>query len=185
MSAPLSFGGLVVSGTLRGGGAVSELSRGWTLEAETQDQQGGKPATLVKGPGLGSLSASCRVLRQLGGDPEGIAGQFGRLAELGQPDVVSFAGRVIGENRWLLREVSLTDVVFNGRGRMTAATIELQFEEFVAEATATAVSSGEAAPGLAGSSSIALTDTYGLGNDAQTKAALKRGADNPQTGAAV
>ena len=82
--------------------------------------------------------------------------------------------RVIGANRWLLREVSLTDAVFDGRGRMAAATIELSFEEYVAEGKATASPGTSVSPGVGGSGGIELTDTYGVGSDAETKAELKR-----------
>lgn len=174
MSGVLSFGGAALRGSFRGGAAVTEFTRSWTLDAESQDQQGGKPATLVKGPGLGSLSFGGRVVRPLGGSPEKTAERFGALAEAGTPYPLSFGGRVIGANRWLLREVSLTDAVFDGRGRMAAATIELSFEEYVAEGKASASPGTGSSPGVGGSGGIVLTDTYGVGSDAETKAELKR-----------
>lgn len=110
---------------------ISGYSLTMGLNTEAQDQDGGKPATLIKGAGLEQQQFTVRLLRPMGVTPESEIARYRREVSRGTPRRLVMGGQVVGNHRWLLKSVSVKEVTLDARGRMLAAAVELTFEEYV------------------------------------------------------
>lgn len=171
-----AFGGLVFRGGIKKGTPVSNYSAKFAIDTEKQEQQSGKPATLIKGAQLAAISFAVYLNRMLGVDLDDIIAQAQALCEAGVPYPLIIGNSPISTNRFLLTSVSVSDALLDGKGRILTAQLELSFEEFVKEGTQTAATSGSstisASPGV---SSISATDAYKVTTvSSDDKASLKR-----------
>lgn len=154
---------------------VSGYSQSMSLSTETQDQDEGKPATLVKGAGLEQQQFTVRLLRAMGVTPESEISRYRRVLEGASPQRLVVGGRVMGGHRWLLKSVSVKETTLDGRGRMVAAAVELSFEEFVKAGTKTDKAGGSTAPGTV-DAGLTANDAYKVGwPSAGDKAGKTRG----------
>lgn len=143
---------------------ISGYTLTMSLNTEAQDQDDGKPATLIKGAGLEQQQFTVRLLRPMGVIPETEIARYRREVSRGSPRRLVLGGQVIGSHRWLLKSVNVKEVTLDARGRILAAAVELTFEEFVklgkkeeAKAGGTGASGGAAVAGLA------ANDAYKVG----------------------
>lgn len=154
---------------------VSGYTQSMSLSTEAQDQEAGKPATLIKGAELEQQQFTVRLLRPMGVTPEGEIARYRRALEAASPQRLVVGGRVMGSYQWLLKSVSVKETTLDGRGRMVAASVELSFEEFVKAGAKTAKAGGSAAPGVA-DAGLTAGDAYKVGwPSAGEKAGKTRG----------
>lgn len=154
----VSFGGL----TFDARRPVSGYTQSMSLSTEAQDQDAGKPATLIKGAELEQQQFTVRLLRPMGVSPEGEIALYRKTLEAANPQRLVVGGRVMGSCQWLLKSVSVKETTLDGRGRMVAASVELSFEEFVRAGVKTASTGGSAAPGIA-DAGLTANDAYKVG----------------------
>ncbi len=109
----------------------SDFALSSTLETESQEVEGAKPSTYIKGPGLETISFKVVADASLGVDPEYEMNDWRAIKDLGQAFPFSIGGRPLSNNLWLLKSVSINNTVINGAGKILRATIDLSFEEFV------------------------------------------------------
>ena len=167
-----TWGGFIFNGRLASGTPISGEERTGSLERDVQDQAGGKPATLVKGPGLEQFGFTLQARRYLGIDPDTLLAGLRALRDAGKPHPFVMGGVQYGANRWLLTEIAESEVLRNGQGKLLAVNIQLTFEEFFKEGAA-AQGVGSSAPGV----SVAANDAYKVQTpSADEKADLKRSA---------
>lgn len=155
-----------------------DISLSGELDTSDDDASGKKPATTIKGPGLEKVGLEFRLLAVAGIaiQTEIDAWRSIRDAAIAYPLILF--GRAVGLNKYLLKGVSVSDVVgakVNGQAIMSAATLKLDFEEYAAPGTqkSSSKSSGKkktAAPGLAGQT---VSNPYKAPTSTQ-KAAAKR-----------
>lgn len=166
------YGPVVLRGGIVGSMPMQDLSRELSLDVEVQDQSGGKPATLIKGAGLERVQFGVTLSRYMGVTPELVIGQLRQILTAGVPYALVMGGAPVGEHKWLLTSLSVSDVTLNGRGEMISATVKLTLDEYVREGS-------KAATGLSGAAGIAgisVTDAYKVQTPAaEDKALLKRG----------
>ena len=167
-----SFGSL----TFDAGCPISGYTQTMSLGTEAQDQDEGKPATLIKGPGLEQQQFTVRLLRPMGVTPETEIARYRRVMAGAAPQRLVIGGRVMGSHKWLLKSVSVKEVTLGPRGKMLAAAVELSFEEFVkAESKTADKTSASTAPGTA-DAGITANDAYKVGwPSASDKAGKTRG----------
>ncbi|MEA5135712.1 MAG: phage tail protein [Candidatus Fimivivens sp.] len=170
-----AFGGLVFQGGLIKGTPLSEYSVSFGVNTDKQEQQTGKPATLVKGAQLSTIAFTIHLMKTLGVNPESVIAQAQKLCEAGVPYPLIIGNKPASTNRFLLTAVSIDDTYLNGAGKILSTKMKLQFEEFVKEGTKQTSISGVASSSAPGVSSISATDGYKVttvsGDD---KAGLKR-----------
>ena len=143
---------------------ISGYTLTMSLNTEAQDQDDGKPATLIKGAGLEQQQFTVRLLRPMGVTPETEIAKYRREVSRGIPRRLVLGGRVIGSHRWLLKAVSVKEVTLDARGRMLAAAVELTFEEFVKPGKKeNSQKSGAGASGGASVADLAAADAYKVG----------------------
>ena len=170
-----AFGGLVFRGGLIKGTPVSDYNASFGINTDKQEQQTGKPATLVKGAQLSTCAFSVHLNRMLGVNPESIIARAQALCEAGVPYPLIIGNRPASTNRFLLMSVSVGDTQLDGAGRILIAQLELQFEEFVKEGTKQTSANGAASSSAPGVSSISATDGYKVSTVSEDdKASLKR-----------
>lgn len=171
----VAFGGLVFRGGLTKGTPVSEYSASFAINTDKQEQQAGKPATLVKGAQLSTRAFTVHLNRMLGISPESVIARAQALCEAGVPYPLIIGNRPADTNRFLLMSVSVGDTQLDGAGRILIAQMELQFEEYVKEGTAQTSTGGTASSSSPGVSSISATDGYKVTTVSDDdKASLKR-----------
>lgn len=145
---------------------ISGYTQTMSLNTEAQDQDEGKPATLIKGPGLEQQQFTVRLLRPMGVTPETEIARYRRVIAGAVPQRLVMGGRVIGRHKWLLKNAAVREVTLGPRGKMLAASVELSFEEFVKLGTKE-TSSGEKgsseAPGTSPGLKMKVNDAYKVG----------------------
>lgn len=142
---------------------ISGYTRTMSLNTEAQDQDEGKPATLIKGAGLEQQQFTVRLLRPMGVTPESEIARYRREVSRGTPRRLVMGGQVVGNHRWLLKSVSVKEVTLDARGRMLAAAVELTFEEFVKLGKKEEQTGGAGASGGTAVAGLSANDAYKVG----------------------
>ncbi len=158
----VSFGNLTFDGDC----PISGYTQTMNLNTEAQDQDKGKPATLIKGPGLEQQQFTVRLLRPMGVVPETEIARYRREIDRAVPQRLVMGGRVIGGHKWLLKSVTVKEVTLGPRGKMLAASVELSFEEFVKMGTKEEASDkkgSSGAPGISAGLNMGVNDAYKVG----------------------
>lgn len=139
---------------------ISDAKRSLGLEKEDQDQESGKPATLIKGSKLEEFSFKVKLLRVFDPRPESAISQLETVINKKKPEKLVLGGRVVGKYKWLLVKMEIDYQLLNGDGRILEAGISLSFEEFVKAGTKKAETQTTAKSSAPGVSSIKANDAY-------------------------
>lgn len=118
------------------------------LNTEHQDVDGKKPSTYVKGPGLDNFGIVITLETSNGVNPRQEWEEWQQILAQSLPDTFILGGKPIGENKWLLKSVSPSDVRADNTGNITGLTLSLEFEEYVRPGQKPAGKSGNTAAGL-------------------------------------
>lgn len=113
--------------------AISGLSTGRKLQKETNDDAEGQNPTNIRGYELSNLSFSYKVGKGAGcADPRAEYGSWWSLVGLYAPFYL--AGRRFGAARYLLTEVSPSNIQLADNGEWLECVINMTFEEYAGEA---------------------------------------------------
>ena len=99
------------------------------LNVETQEVEGKKPATYIKGINLIPLSFSI-VLDARFVDVKSEIDWWNQKLTSKTPEVFTIGGKVLSQNKFLLKSVSTADVVIGKAGAFLKAKLDLSLEEF-------------------------------------------------------
>jgi hypothetical protein len=132
----------------------SELAWSGELLTEAQEKVGSKPSTYIKGLNLDSLSFSIQLKSIFGMDVRREIESWEEIKLDAEPAIFVLGTKPLGQNKWLLKSTSVSDTIIDNRGRITAAVIKLDFEEYVRNGTSgnskkTAKKSSKKAPAVA------------------------------------
>lgn len=139
---------------------ISGAKRSLGLEKEDQDQESGKPATLIKGSKLEDFSFKVKLLRVFDPRPEGVISQLESIINKKKPEKLVLGGRVVGKHKWLLVKMEIDYQLLSGDGRIVEAEVSLSFEEFVKSGTKKAETQSTAQSSAPGVSSVKANDAY-------------------------
>lgn len=157
---------------------ISGAKRSLELEKEDQDQESGKPATLIKGSKLEDFSFKVKLLRVFDPRPESVVSQLETVINKKKPEKLVLGGRVVGKYKWLLVKMEIDYQLLDGAGHIVEAEVSLSFEEFVKAGTKTAEAKSGAQASAPGVSSIKANDAYkATDTTVEDRAAKKRTID--------
>ena len=139
--------------------APGDLKRSLGLSKEDQDQDSGKPATLIKGMQLEKFSCKVKLLSLFDPRPEMVIKQLEKMIATKRPEKLVLGGKVVGKYRWLLTALDIDYTQVNGSGQIVEVSISLSFEEFVKAGSKkdNADANTAAAPGIG---TVKINDTY-------------------------
>lgn len=147
------------------------------LITEKQDSIGSKPLTTIKGEDLSSFKLSVPLSVDFRLSPLVEFEDWHSILSKATPYILILGTKQFGKNKYLLNSLSMTDTLLSEKGVLLSCTLELSFEEFIAQATAkstgTKAASNTTSPGI---KSMA-TDKYNIAPQAYTaaeKSELKR-----------
>ncbi|TCZ73061.1 hypothetical protein E0485_21830 [Paenibacillus albiflavus] len=129
------------------------------ISLEAQEKLKDKPSTYIKGIGLTSMSIDVQLRADFGVNVRNEIEQWEAIRDNMVPDIFVLGTKPLGKNKWLLKSTSVSDTVVDGKGNMLAATLKLEFEEYVREGKASA---SQGASGGAGGSSAAGFQSYSI-----------------------
>jgi hypothetical protein len=101
------------------------------LNTESQDVTGKKPSTYVKGGILESMSFSIPVGTSMGINARGEYEGWKSIMEAGMAYPFILGGKPVGNNKWLLKSVSLGNTKIDSKGYILSAALDIEFEEYV------------------------------------------------------
>ena len=107
-----------------------EYTKSFSLNVESQDVDGDKPSTYIKGKGLQNPSISIKLRQASDIDVQTEVEWWGALCEAGVPYMLFLGDNPVAANKFLLKNVSLSDTSYFG-GKLVKATLKLDFEEYV------------------------------------------------------
>ncbi|KNF08561.1 hypothetical protein CLPU_6c00470 [Gottschalkia purinilytica] len=110
---------------------LDEISRTGALNIEEQEVDGQKPSTYIKGPGLDEFSFTIPFVRQSGLSIGKEIEDWMNIRNMARPHMFILGNSPISNNKYLLVNVSVSDVVLDSKGNYVRAKVELQFKEFV------------------------------------------------------
>lgn len=106
---------------------------GWSsaLNTEAQEKLNAKPSTYIKGGTLSPLSFTVPLLTDLGINVRKEIESWEAIMNAQTADYFILGSKPIGKNKWLLKTVSVSDTVIDGKGYLRKANLKLDFEEYV------------------------------------------------------
>lgn len=114
--------------------ALTGISTGLALETETNDDADGSPSTNIRGYAARSLPLSMKY-GIAAGTPD-VRGEYESWEALvGAYAPFYLAGRRLGAKKYLLTQVSASDIVLSNAGRWIECTVSITLEEYAAEAS--------------------------------------------------
>lgn len=112
--------------------SFNEFSISGSINKESQERDGKKPATYIKGLGLESFSLSIPLTRQKNIDVRAEFNSWRSIRDTKIPYYFLLGGKPLIPNKFILESVELSDVTISPSGIILKATIQLKFEEFAA-----------------------------------------------------
>lgn len=113
-------------------GFISELS----LASDEQRDDGGKPATNVKGADLEKIGFSIQVGRDYGTNARNEKEDWHKLLAKGTAYPLIFDGAPWSAGDFQLQKVNISELTTNGRGAPVRMVLSLQFQEWQEQAAA-------------------------------------------------
>lgn len=126
------FGPKIFSTSLNRIYPFGDFSASGSISKETQEREGQKPATYIKGLGLESISVGVPLVKQKDVDIRKEWESWKSIRDARVPYYFILAGKPIIPNKLILESVDLTDPVFSPGGEIVRGTIQLKFEEYAA-----------------------------------------------------
>lgn len=109
----------------------NDFTLGSQLNTESQDVAGKKPSTYIKGADLNSMAFSIPLDASLNVNVRAEYENWEAIKDAGIAYPFILGGRPISRNKWLLKNVDLSDVQIDLKGNMLKAILKVQFEEYV------------------------------------------------------
>lgn len=110
---------------------LDEFTVGSSLETETQDSANKKPSTYIKGPGLMAMSFNIAIKSMFGINVRKEYDEWNAVCEAGKAYPFILGGKPFGKNKWLLKGADLEEIIFDNKGNMISAALQLDFEEYI------------------------------------------------------
>lgn len=160
-----------------------ELERQASINTETQEYEGGKASTWVKGQNLDQISFTV-VLDAAFVDVEEEIEDWHNILNAAKPYPFTIGQKPLSRNNFLLKEISISEHVIGNAGKMLRAKMSLTLEEYVRAGSKQAEDSIKkqekaAAKGSSKSNSSQSINISGLVQASDYK------RDNPNVSAAV
>lgn len=114
-----------------------DISLSGSISTESQERSGQKPATYIKGLGLGALSISIPLIAQTNVNVRDELASWQTIRDARVPYFFIMGDKPIIANKLLLKSVEMTEAVIDQSGRIVKANLQLQFEEYAATASNT------------------------------------------------
>lgn len=124
-----SFGNKTFSVSLDRIYPFTGFSLSGSIDKETQEREGQKPATYIKGLGLEALTISIPLAAQKNVDIRSELGSWRSIRDAKVPYYFILAGKPIIQNKMLLESVGISDPVIDPSGNIIKGTLQLKFEE--------------------------------------------------------
>ncbi|MCL6456718.1 MAG: phage tail protein [Gorillibacterium sp.] len=121
-----------------------------SLETEPKDKIKNKPSTYIKGEGLGSMSFDIPLRIDSKIDVRLEIEQWEAIKSKAIADYFILGTKALGNMKWLLKSVGVSDTEIDSKGRLLKALLKLSFEEFVGVGESSE-STSKSPPALAGS----------------------------------
>lgn len=115
-----------------------DFSSNSSLETEKQESKNKKPSTYIKGAGLDTFSVKVRLDRALGVYPMEQIEDWMSIKDKAEAYPFLLNGKPFLNTKWILKSVGINETHIDNTGYMLAATITLNFEEFVRAGSAQA-----------------------------------------------
>lgn len=107
-----------------------DYGKSFTLNTESQEVDGDKPSTYIKGKGLQNPSISIKLRQTQNVNVETEVEDWGKICEAGTPYMLFLGNNPVAANKFLLMKVDISDTNYFG-GKLIKATLKLDFEEYV------------------------------------------------------
>lgn len=107
-----------------------DYTKSFSLNVESQEVDGDKPSTYIKGKGLQNPSISIKLRQSSSIDVVTEVEDWGRICESGAPNMLFLGDNPVSTNKFLLKNVGLSDTTYFG-SKLIKATLKLDFEEYV------------------------------------------------------
>lgn len=130
-----SFGGKEFSASADKVYPFTDLSLSGAISTESQEREGQKPATYIKGLGLEVFSISIPLRDQVNVNVRNEHASWQAIRDARVPYFFIMGGKPIIPNKFLLKSVEMTESVIDQSGRIHKATLQMQFEEYAAAAS--------------------------------------------------
>jgi hypothetical protein len=122
----------------------SGLQYSSSYATEDQDVEGKKPSTYKKGPGLNTMDFSVKLDAAFKINPKKEINDWESIKDTGIPYVFILGNKSFGKNKWLLVDVSASDMNIDNVGNILSANLSLKFTEYVRSGAKNSSSSGSA-----------------------------------------
>ena len=107
-----------------------DYSKSFTLNVESQEVDGDKPSSYIKGKGLQNPSITIKLRQSSSIDVQTEVEDWGKICEEGTPYMLFLGDNPVAINKFLLKKVDVSDTNYFG-GKLIKATLKLEFEEYV------------------------------------------------------
>jgi hypothetical protein len=149
------------------------------IQTESQDLDGKKPSTYIKGPGLENISFTILLDSRFGINVRQEIDEWRAIRDAAVQQNFILGGKPVSQNKWLLKNVSVDAKNIDANGNITKAALELSFEEFVRLGSKQVAKSDS--PGVSGSSNsdfskLITEDKSGKRNNPNATYAVASGA---------
>lgn len=141
-----------------------EYSKSFTLNVESQEVDGDKPSTYIKGKGLQNPSFSIKLRQSTSIDVNTEIEDWGRICEAGEPYMLFLGDNPVATNKFLLKKVDVSDTKFFG-GKLVGATLKLEVEEYVRAGVKKESGTSDESKSKKSKSSKAKSDAKGNGEE--------------------
>lgn len=107
-----------------------DYSKSFSLNVESQEVDGDKPSSYIKGKGLQNPNITIKLRQTQNVDVETEVEDWGKICEAGTPYMLFLGNNPVATNKFLLKKVDVSDTSYFG-GKLIKATLKLEFEEYV------------------------------------------------------
>ena len=114
----------------------SDFTLSGGLTTESQELQGSKPSTYIKGLELEKIGFNIMLDSSFGLDVLDEVNYWRWIRDLAIPRTFVLGDAPLSSNKWLLKTVNVTNTIIDNYGRYKKASVALDFEEYVREGSA-------------------------------------------------
>jgi hypothetical protein len=107
-----------------------DYNKSFTLNVESQEVDGDKPSSYIKGKGLQDASITIKLRQSSSVDVQTEVEDWGKMCEEGTPYMLFLGDNPVSVNKFLVKKVDVSDTNYFG-GTLIKATLKLEFEEYV------------------------------------------------------
>ncbi|MHC1683679.1 MAG: phage tail protein [Clostridiaceae bacterium] len=126
-----SFASKTFNASLKKVYTFNSFTRSGSLNIEEQEVEGQKPSSYIKGSSLEDLSLAIPLIAQNTINISTEIDSWMSIKDSKTPYPFILGNKMVGKNKFLLTNVSVSEATLNSKGEYLKATIQLQFKEFV------------------------------------------------------